>query len=499
MKYFGIILVVLYLCGCHDTHQQLATDESNLSSLESYVKAREIVEKWGQAGGYTSGDASTGLQFYYQGEVYALFQGNGKDSLHKELRRDGLVIIEAGSSGYYYESTTYWPYFESLSKSLMLNDTLYTFRAFSNTYSVSTPDKHENPWNIRIPELLYAKIVANRSSLRYEGEMAENGTPYHRVSVVIEDELYTLFIKTDNYQLFKLSFLEYFPDLGDAEVELCFRDYWAVDGKLFPRNIQRSEKGFLVFNYQLDDSSELVIEKSKILTGYDLVENNAEPVPPKTELIELADNIHLIKQIGGSDYHAAFLNFGNYLVALEAPLGDWASKMAIDEIRKLYPQKPIKYVMITHFHGDHSGGLREYVRQGAAIIAPRNSQQYFDILFSATHSLQNDSAKQLSPEILVVEEEPMTLTSDSLNLIIQDIGPNAHVNNILVAYIPEAKFLFQGDLFRVPQSSDEPVRKEAVEFYEKIKSQGWEVDMLTGAHGEVGSLDDLKSAIERVI
>ena len=36
----------------------------------------------------------------------------------------------------------------------------------------------------------------------------------------------------------------------------------------------------------------------------------------------------------------------------------------IAEVKKLVPEKPIKYLFNTHHHFDHSGGLRTYVADG---------------------------------------------------------------------------------------------------------------------------------------
>ena len=55
-------------------------------------------------------------------------------------------------------------------------------------------------------------------------------------------------------------------------------------------------------------------------------------------------------------------------------------KQIIAEANKLVPGKPIKYVINTHAHFDHAGGLRAFVAEGATIVTSQGNKGYYEEL-----------------------------------------------------------------------------------------------------------------------
>ena len=50
----------------------------------------------------------------------------------------------------------------------------------------------------------------------------------------------------------------------------------------------------------------------------------------------------------------------------------------IAEVKNLVPNKPIKYLINTHHHFDHSGGLRTYVAEGVTIITNEANKAFYE-------------------------------------------------------------------------------------------------------------------------
>ena len=48
------------------------------------------------------------------------------------------------------------------------------------------------------------------------------------------------------------------------------------------------------------------------------------------------------------------------------------------EVKKLVPNKPIKYLVNTHHHFDHSPGLRAYAAEGVTIVTHEVNRPYFE-------------------------------------------------------------------------------------------------------------------------
>ena len=65
------------------------------------------------------------------------------------------------------------------------------------------------------------------------------------------------------------------------------------------------------------------------------------------------------------------------------------------------PSKPIRYVVNTHHHFDHSGGLRTYVDQGTTVVTHAGNRDFYEQVFfyPAARTLELDllSARRYCP------------------------------------------------------------------------------------------------------
>ena len=75
---------------------------------------------------------------------------------------------------------------------------------------------------------------------------------------------------------------------------------------------------------------------------------------------------------------------------LEAGQSEARALADIDEAKKLMPTKPIRYVVNTHPHADHTGGLPAMVAEGATIVTPQNNERFFVDAFNTPRTLLND-------------------------------------------------------------------------------------------------------------
>ena len=97
-------------------------------------------------------------------------------------------------------------------------------------------------------------------------------------------------------------------------------------------------------------------------------------------------------------YGAVVADFKNYIVVIEGPQNDMRAEQIIAEAKRLVPNKPIRYVINTHAHFDHSGGLRAFVAEGATIITNQGNKGIYEKLFANTHNLVPDKLSQMKPQ-----------------------------------------------------------------------------------------------------
>ena len=91
----------------------------------------------------------------------------------------------------------------------------------------------------------------------------------------------------------------------------------------------------------------------------------------------------------------------------------------------------------------------------------------------------------------------MTLESDGRRIEIIDIGPTAHTDHLLIAYLPDEGLLFEADHFAVPRSGPIPPAVSSTKTFAKaLERLDLDVKMLLSAHSpRVGAWEDLQTAL----
>ena len=111
--------------------------------------------------------------------------------------------------------------------------------------------------------------------------------------------------------------------------------------------------------------------------------------------------------IGGS-HHSLVVEFNDYIAIIEAPLSEERSMAVIAEAKKLVPNKPIKYLLMTHHHFDHTGGLRTYAAEGVTIVT---NQSNVALLREDADGARHDDAGHAGQEPDEAELQPVSRTS----------------------------------------------------------------------------------------
>src|SRR5262249_3439589 len=165
----------------------------------------------------------------------------------------------------------------------------------------------------------------------------------------------------------------------------------------------------------------------------------------KVDFEEVAKGVYQIK---GSTHHSLEIEMKDHVVVVEAPLFEERSLAVMKAVEAKIPGKPIKYLVMTHFHIDHSGGVRAYAAKGATIVASEETVPFVKDVASRPKTIRPDSLAKTGNATPSVqsEKEVKSLTDGERTIELREI-PNPHSAGMLAAYLPQEKILFVSDLF----------------------------------------------------
>ncbi len=200
-----------------------------------------------------------------------------------------------------------------------------------------------------------------------------------------------------------------------------------------------------------------------------------------------------VLHIRGGSHHTMAVEMEDHVIVVEAPLLEERSEAVIEVIEESFPDKPIRYFVTTHFHFDHSGGIRTYAAKGATAVVHESIAPFI------TAALQNPST--VRPDMLaqagltpVVEGVAETMDlGDSTRAVQVWHVPNEHATGMLMAYLPNERIAFVSDLYS-PPAAPQGDNANARAFYDAVINAGLDVDRVVGGHGgPAGSFEVLAS------
>jgi hypothetical protein len=236
----------------------------------------------------------------------------------------------------------------------------------------------------------------------------------------------------------------------------------------------------------------------------------------RVQSTRLADGVWLI---GGGSHNSVLVEFRNFLAVVEAPQNDERSVAVVAEARRLVPNKPIRYVVNTHYHWDHSGGLRGLVAAGAQLVTHDGNVEYYNrMMFGTPRRLMPDSLSQreellgtsIRPQYMRVTNQPAMITdrawgSPDAGRIMEfySIGTgsppwSSHNEFFIVAYLPREGIMINADLYTPPGAGQEgPATppEGVVALGQIIRANNLNVTQHVPIHGQPGSHEQFQKIL----
>ena len=280
------------------------------------------------------------------------------------------------------------------------------------------------------------------------------------------------------------------PIFGDMLVEADYSHYRDSNGLKFPARIVQRRGGWPTFEAYILGAHANPANLQALLT----------PTPPPAgrgggpggpggpggaaagpTSEKLADGVF---RINGA-YNALAVEFADHIVLFEpGPQNEARAQAIIAETKKVIPNKPIRYGIISHHHFDHTSGLPAVVAEGITIVTPEVNRSFLMTALSAPRTLAPDSQAKSGKKPVVegFTGDKRVFQDGTRTLEVHVIRGLPHADGLVVGYLPKEKLLVYADMFNLPPAND-PVPNPPV----------------TGTGVFADNLDRLKLDVERIM
>ena len=211
--------------------------------------------------------------------------------------------------------------------------------------------------------------------------------------------------------------------------------------------------------------------------------------PAHVTVEKIADGVFLL---GGGPANSYMVEFRDFVAVFEAPLSEERSLAVIEQVTKLAPKKPIRWLISSHPHFDHIGGIRTYNHIGATVVTHLINLPFLnrDVLTYRARTVKPDILS-LWPPTEVAEgynyeaiQENYVITDNARILRVFYVQPLQHVSGMLMAYLPAERIAFEADLFDThepPRASQLPAMRS---FYTQVQRMKLDVGTVAPVHGK---------------
>jgi len=364
------------------------------------------------------------------------------------------------------------------------------------------------------PSLLL-EMRRNADKVAASADVTIGGVTYRAVSYNAGNYSFVVMFDPKTHLPARIRTLDYDNIWGDVTYDLVLSDWRAMGGVMIAASQKYELNGRVVIDARITDVTanpsvpaghfeppaavragaakpatgyvpyQWVIRRQ--MTGFYLDSENISfdtRATSSLRLNEIAPGVQ--HQVGGS-HNTLIVEMSDFLVVMDAPVSDWQSNWTLNAAKAKYPGKPVRYLVLTHHHMDHTGGLRAYLAQGATLVVGKGAGDHFRKVLAAPFTRNPDLAARDVSKSPIIEVADKHAISDGKREFSAHFVENPHAASTLIGYVADVRVAFETDIWN-PGLAPLPAKitSPLAAIVNAVKQAGISPIRFAGGHGGVG-------------
>lgn len=410
---------------------------------------------------------------------YSVDQSRGTEAPWDTSKSTSFDVIDVENNIFVNRASGSGGGFENNNSTIINGENSYQIDFRGGTVArIAEPDyaTTSGPFVRVTPALLIRTLKEREANAYFLGETAVDGVDYNVIgfSMTVGPAI-SLYIEKGKNLLRRSE--RVFPGFG--LVEYRFDDYKALNGVPFNQSFTLYLNGDVNLERKIK-SQKVNVAIDEYLAVPERLVAIPEVQPDPLSRQELADGVWLI---GGNGTYGMFVDMGEYIFAAG---GTGGIDDRIDSLREVVGDKPIRYGMMTHHHFDHVLAVAAYEQEGATVISATAHERI----------VRRNAENGETLDVKLVDDR-LVLEAGDRRVEVIDLGPTAHTEHLLVAWLPEEGILFEADHFAMPRVGPVPPAVTSTKtFATALEKSGLKPKLLVSAHSpKPASMQDLQQAL----
>ena len=213
-------------------------------------------------------------------------------------------------------------------------------------------------------------------------------------------------------------------------------------------------------------------------------------VTQSLRLNEIAPGV--VHVVGGS-HNSLLVEMSDHLVMVDAPVSDAQSIWVVNAARQRFPGKPIKWLVLTHHHMDHAGGMRGVLAEGAVLVVGQGTAQHYRKALAAPMNRNPDMKPMDFSKVQILEVPESHVMSDSKGrqVVAYAMQDNPHAKGLLMVWVPDAKLGYTTDVYSPGVPLPDKPNAALISVVRTVQRAGIQPERIAGGHGGVAPYEPL--------